>query len=44
MATSMPATRTALGPLVELIRPKDWVKNALVAAPLVFGSHRCGLR
>jgi hypothetical protein len=39
MATSMPATRTALGPLVELIRPKDWVKNALVAAPLVFGGR-----
>ena len=39
MATSMPATRTALGPLLELIRPKDWVKNALVAAPLVFGAR-----
>lgn len=39
MATSMPATRTTLGPLVELVRPKDWVKNTLVAAPLVFGAR-----
>jgi 4-hydroxybenzoate polyprenyltransferase len=39
MATSLPVTRTALGPLVELIRPKDWVKNGLVAAPLVFGGR-----
>ncbi len=39
MATSMPATRSALGLWVELVRPKDWVKNALVAAPLVFGAR-----
>ena len=39
MATSLPMTGTALGPLVELVRPKDWVKNALVAAPLVFGGR-----
>jgi 4-hydroxybenzoate polyprenyltransferase len=25
-------------PLVALLRPRDWVKNALVLAPLLFGA------
>jgi len=37
--TATPARQSMLPLLLTLARPKDWVKNALMAAPLLFGAR-----
>jgi len=37
--TAGPVRQSTLPALLTLVRPKDWVKNALMAAPLLFGAR-----
>ncbi|MEN8181124.1 MAG: decaprenyl-phosphate phosphoribosyltransferase [Myxococcota bacterium] len=39
MVTAAPARRNRMLSLLLMLRPKDWVKNGLVAAPLLFGAR-----
>ena len=39
MVSEAPARPTSLATFVGLLRPRDWVKNGLVAAPMLFGAR-----